>query len=51
LMLNDVVNFDTRFLSRRGWINTPEGTDTRVTAVEITIERLTTGRYVKVVPL
>ena len=51
LMLNDVVTFDTRFLSRRGWIDTPDGTDTRVSAIEITIERLAAGRYVKVVPL
>ena len=50
-MLDDVVTFDTRFLSRRGWIDTPEGTDTRVSAIEITIERLVAGRYVKVVPL
>ena len=51
LMLNDVVSFDTRFLSRRGWIDTPDGTDTRVTAIEITIDRLAAGRFVKVVPL
>lgn len=51
LMLNDVVAFDTRFLSRLGWINMPDETDTRVTAIEISIERLASGRYVKVVPL
>ena len=51
LMLSNVVTFDTRFLSRRGWINTPDGTDTRVSAIEITIDRLAAGRYVKVVPL
>jgi general secretion pathway protein J len=51
LMLNNVVTFDTRFLSRRGWIDTPDETDTRVMAIEIAIERLAAGRYVKVIPL
>jgi general secretion pathway protein J len=51
LLLSDVVAFDTRFLSRLGWINMPDETDTRVTAIEITIERSAAGRYVKVVPL
>ena len=51
LMLNNVVTFDTRFLSRRGWIDTPDETDTRVTAIEIAIELSGTGRYVKVIPL
>ena len=51
LMLNNVVTFDARFLSRRGWIDTLAQTDTRVSAIEITIERLTAGRFVKVVPL
>ena len=51
LMLNDVATFDTRFLSRRGWSDTSEVLDARAAAIEITIDRLAAGRYVKVVPL
>lgn len=51
LMLNNVVTFDTRFLSRQGWIDKPDETDTRVTAIEIAINLSGAGRYVKVIPL
>jgi general secretion pathway protein J len=50
-LLNDVVSFQTRLLSATGWVDFAEQSDSRVTAIEISIERSESGRYTKVIAL
>ncbi len=50
-LLNGVVSFKTRLLSANGWIDFAEESDSRVTAIEISIERDDVGRYTKVIAL
>ncbi|UCH49323.1 MAG: prepilin-type N-terminal cleavage/methylation domain-containing protein [Betaproteobacteria bacterium] len=50
-LLNDVISFQTRLLSANGWVDFAEQSDTRVRAIEISIERNEAGRYRKVIAL
>lgn len=51
LLLNDVLSFQTRTLSAGVWVDFVEQSDSRVTAIEISIERADAGRYTKVIAL
>ncbi|UCD67682.1 MAG: prepilin-type N-terminal cleavage/methylation domain-containing protein [Betaproteobacteria bacterium] len=51
LLLSDVVSFEARLFSAGGWVDFAEQSDSRATAIEISIERTEAGRYTKVIVL